>query len=132
MHTSTTTELPHLTLGTLIALRPFTVAELREAVLPYIPEAIAVDISLGVVCAYARTSRDVAINANRRYIHTRVTHIEMVTHFALVAPQEALAGVVEVYASLLACGADKLHKLTELLLVEVQSLIALGTSRRED
>ena len=94
MHASATAELPHLTFAALARACPVTVAELLEAVLPYVPEVVAVDVALRIVAAYACATRYVAINAYRCYGNTSVTHVEVVAYLRLVASQEALAGVV--------------------------------------
>ena len=58
MHTAATAELPYFALLALVALGPLAVAEWLEPILPYIPEAISVDIALGVVATYAGAARD--------------------------------------------------------------------------
>ena len=64
MHASATAELPHLAVGTLIGLCPLAVAEGFKSILPYIPETIFVDITLGIVATHTCTARNVAINTN--------------------------------------------------------------------
>ena len=119
VHTSTSTELPYATLGALARTCPLPVAELLEAVLPYIPKTIAVDVALCVVGSDACTARDVAIHTNRGYRDTSVAHIEVVAHLRLVASEKTLAGVVQRDAALVACLAYELHKCAELLGIEV-------------
>lgn len=93
MHTAATAELPYFALLALLCLRPLAVAKGLKSILPYIPEAIAVDIALCVVATHAGAARDVAINADRGYGNASIAHIEVVAHLSLVATQEALAGV---------------------------------------
>ena len=102
VHTATSAELPHLTLLALIGLGPLAVAEGLKSILPHIPETIAVDVALGIVASHACASRNVAIDTNRCHRNARIAHIEVVAHLRLVAAEKALAGVAEVYASLLA------------------------------
>ena len=64
MHTSTLAELPYLAIFALVTLGPLAVTELIEAILPYTPEAVRVDVTLSVVSPHAGTSRDVAIDTN--------------------------------------------------------------------
>ena len=64
VHTSAAAELPHLTLGTLIPLRPLAVAEGLKPILPYIPEPISVDVTLRIVTAHTGTARNIAINTD--------------------------------------------------------------------
>ena len=93
MHTATTAELPHFALLALLRFSPLAVAEWLESILPYIPEAIAVDIALCIVAAHACAARDIAINANGGYRNASIAHIEVVAHLRLVTTEETLAGI---------------------------------------
>ena len=64
VHTSTTTELPYLAVAALVTLGPLPIAVLLEAVLPYVPEPIAVYVTLCVVSSHACATRYVAIHAD--------------------------------------------------------------------
>ena len=85
MHTATLAELPHLAVGALVFMSPLAITELLEAVLPHLPEAVAVDVALGVVTAHARATRDIAIDTYRGDVNASTTHIEVVAHLGLVA-----------------------------------------------
>ena len=132
MHTSTATEVPNPTIPTLIYLGPLAIAEGLKTVLPHIPESILVDIALRVVATHTRTTRNIAINTNRGHRNSGSAHVEVVTNFGLVATEEALTSIAQIYASLLSREANKLHKLAVLLHVKMQRVIPLGTSCRED
>ena len=47
---------PHLAFGTLAGFHPFAVAVKLESVLPDVPEAVLIDISLMVVGSYAEAA----------------------------------------------------------------------------
>lgn len=93
VHTIALAELPHLAVGTLALLRPTAVAELLEAILPHIPEVIAVDVSLGEVTTHRRASRDVTIHTNGCYADASVALKWASAHLHLIATYEALARV---------------------------------------
>ena len=47
---------PHFAMGAIVSLHPATVSIDLEFVLPYLPEAILVDVALMVVATYAEAS----------------------------------------------------------------------------
>ena len=93
VHTSTATELPYATLCALARTCPLPVTELLEAVLPYVPKTIAVDVALRVVGANTCAARNRAVGHNRAYAQPRIAAEEVVSHLALVVAQETLAAV---------------------------------------
>ena len=72
--------LPHLAVGALALLRPCTVAELLEAVLPHIPEVILIYITLREVGTYAGAARDIAIDTYGGYTDACMTLEGVGTH----------------------------------------------------
>lgn len=129
MHSITLTITPHLTIGALVGLHPFSVAVNLELVLPNVPEAVAVDVALMVVAAYAEAARDRAIGQHRGDVDARAARVIMVAHFALVLAEEAVAAVVGAYLALQACCLDELHHLNELFITEFEVGLVDGTPK---
>ena len=96
VHAAAQTVAEHLTVGTLSLTRPLAVAEGLEAILPHLPEAVAVDIPLVVVRPDGRTPRNIPIDADRGDRNPRGTLVEVVTDLCLVIPKKTLAGVAGV------------------------------------
>ena len=83
----------HLAVGTLSLAGPGAVAELLEALLPNLPDVVAVDIALREIAADTGAARDIAIAQHRHHLHAGATVEELVAHLPLIVAQEALAGV---------------------------------------
>ena len=65
MHAVAKAVAPHFTFGAVVGFHPFAVAIFFKTVLPHIPKAIVVDVSLVVVAADAETARDGAVGEHR-------------------------------------------------------------------
>ena len=93
MHTAALAVLPHLAVGALSLLCPFAVAKPLEAVLPHIPEAITIDISLRKVGSHTCAARDIAIHTNRGDADAGVALVWVCAYAHLVASEKSLAAV---------------------------------------
>ena len=62
MHAVAETIAPHLAMGAVIGFHPFAVTVKLIFVLPDIPEAVLVDVTLVVVAANAQAARDGAVS----------------------------------------------------------------------
>ena len=58
VHTVSEAIAPHLAFGAVVGFHPFTVTVFLKFVLPYVPEAVVIDIALMVVAADAEAARD--------------------------------------------------------------------------
>ena len=65
MHAVAETIAPHLAMGAVACFHPFTVTILFKSVLPDIPEAVLVYVSLMVVAANTQAARDGAVSKDR-------------------------------------------------------------------
>lgn len=131
MHSIALAITPHLTIGALVGLHPFSVAVNLELILPNFPEAIAVNVALMVVTAYTETARNGTISKHRGNVDARATRVIMVAHFALVLAEKAIAAIVGAYYALQACCLDKLHHLNELIVAELEIGLVGGTPKWE-
>jgi hypothetical protein len=75
----------HLAIGTNVLLHPLAMAVSLEAVVPHLPEAVFVDISLIIVGTDARTTRDASVCQHRSHIHSGMTFIELVSDLSFIA-----------------------------------------------
>ena len=123
VHTITLAVAPHLALLASPLMRPLAVAERLKAVLPHLPEVVFIDIALVEASADTRTARNSTIDLNTYNADARLTAKEVIPHLRLVAPEEALAGVVALDASLLAGMGDKLHQSSVLLCGKLERLV---------
>lgn len=82
---------PEGAVGTYAASHPLPVAVDTVAVLPYVPQVILVDISLCVVCPYARTRPDTPVKQHRRDTDSSLTFKEIVSHLTFIASHESFA-----------------------------------------
>ena len=67
MEAITLTIAEHVALGTLALPHPLAVPIQFETVVPHIPEAVAIDVSLVIVAAYAQASRNRPIASHTRH-----------------------------------------------------------------
>ena len=132
MHSVSFAVSPVAAFGARACLHPRVVSVGPEAVLPHVPEVVAVYVALRVVCTYARAGADAAVDQHRRHGYPGLASEEAVAHAPFVACHEAFAAERGVDASLLACGHDELHQLGDLGFVEVELRVLLRAPRRED
>lgn len=83
----------YLAMGTLALAGPGAVAHLLEAVLPHIPDVVAIDVALREIATDTGAARDIAIAQHRHHLHAGATVEELVAHLPLIVAQKALAGV---------------------------------------
>ena len=119
---------PHLTVGALISLHPFTVAINTELVLPNIPEALLIDVALVIVAADAEAARDGAVGKHRGDVDASTARIIVVAHVALILAEEAVAAIVGADAAFKAGLLDELHHLHELFVGEFEVRLTSGAT----
>ena len=122
---------PHLAIGALVGLHPFSVAVRLETVLPHVPEAVLVNVALVVVVADAQATRDVTIGQHRGHIDARTARKVMVAHLTLLFAKEAVATIVGTNLALLSRPLDELHHLNKLLVAEFKVGFIGGTAKRK-
>ena len=132
VHTAAEAIAEHLAGGAFAAPRPLAVAEGFEAVLPHVPEPIAVDIALVEIGTDRRAARNGAVDADRGDGNARGALVEMVAHLGFIPAEEAFAGIADVDAPLTAGLPDKLQHRTELFVGRAQRRVVLGTAHGED
>ena len=87
---------PHVAGGALLFVGPAAVAHHLEAVLPDVPEVVAVDISLVHVAAHRGAAADGTVAAYAGHLDATAAKEEMVAHLLLIFAKEALAGIADV------------------------------------
>ncbi len=110
---------------------PAAVAHHLVAVLPHIPEVVLVDVTLYVVAAEARASRDAPVAKHRRNVHAGTAEERVVAGVLLVAPEEPFAAVVHVDHVQFLDFADEVEHLAEFLVRELEQRIVLRAALRE-
>ena len=123
---------PLLAGGALSFAGPEAVAVGLEAVVPHLPEAVVVDVTLVEVAAYGGAAGDAAVAEDGGYLDAGTAEIVLVAHLAFVWAEVALAGVVADDAPFLAGAASEVEEPCELLARELQLGVVSGTSHRED
>ena len=94
MKTISETITPHFAAFAFVNFHPLSVAVFFKFVLPNLPEAVVIDISLMVVAADAQAARYRAVGQHRRHVDACAARIIMVSHLAFVSSEEAVAAVV--------------------------------------
>ena len=87
---------PHLAALALAFLGPASVTHHLEAVLPHIPEVVAVDVALVHVAADRGTAADGTVATYRGHLNAAAAVEEMVANLLLVRTEETLAGVANI------------------------------------
>ena len=132
VHTAAEAVAEHLAGGAFAAPRPLAVAKGFEAVLPHVPEFVAVDIALVEIGTDRRAARNGAVDADRGDGNARGALVEMVAHLGFIPAEEAFAGIADVDAPLTPGLPDKLQHRTELFVGRAQRRVVLGTAHGED
>ena len=132
METGALAVTPYLAALALTLLGPTAVAHHLKAVLPHIPEVVAVDIALVHVAAHRGAAADAAVTADAGHIDATTAIEEMVADLLLVFSKEALAGITDVDARIvLTALLNKVENAAELLVGELQVGVVGGTSHGE-
>ena len=94
MHTVALAIAPESAVGAFPGFHPVMVAVFFISVLPDFPEVVFIDITLPVVCAYARARPYPAVEKHRRHRHACLAVEEIVAHLPLVSCQKQKEGCI--------------------------------------
>ena len=122
----------HPAIGALPAAGPFAVAERFEAVLPDLPETVAVDIALVEIGPHGSTPRNGTVDPDGSDRHPGRTLVELVADLGFVTAQKPLARITCIDAPLLPDRADELQHLAELRVGHAQGRVLLGPAHGKD
>src|SRR5574344_635474 len=128
MQTSAFAVAPVLALFTFPSARPAAVAHHLKAVLPHVPEVIAVDVTLYVISAEGRTGRNGTVREHGGDIHSGAAEERRLAGDAFVSAEESFAGIVRADHPLCARLADKVKNLSVLRYGKVKKRIPRGAS----
>lgn len=118
--------------GTQAFLHPRAVAERTVAVVPHVHEVVAIDVSLMKITPDAGAGRQRAVYQDGSHAEPGVARVEMVAHPSLVAAEESLAAVAQVYASLASGQSDEFHQAGKFFARETEVGVQGGASGGKD
>ena len=110
---------------------PAAVAHHLVAVLPHVPNVVLVDVSLDVVAAQARASRDASVAKHGRDVYAGAAEERVIARVFLVAAEESFAAIIHVDDVHRFYFADEVEHLAEFLVRELEQRIVLGATLRE-
>ena len=107
---------------------PTAVAHHLVAVLPHVPNVVLVDVSLDVVAAQARASRDTSVAEHGRDVYAGAAEERVVACVFLVTAEEPFAAVVHVDDVHRFYFADEVEHLAEFLVRKLEQRIVFGAA----
>ena len=122
----------HFAVGAFAALRPVAFAERLEAVLPHVPEFVAVNIALVEVGPDGGAARNRPVDPDGGHRNPGGTLVEVVADLGFVAAQKSLAGIADLDAALFPRLTDEFQHPAELGVGQPQRRVVLGAPHREN
>ena len=137
VHAAALAVAPHLAAGAGVFVRPLAVAVRLEAVLPHLPEVVAVDVALVEIAAYACAARYGAVGEYGGHLYACAAEEVVVAHAPLVVAHKTLAAVVDMHAALAhllgyALTLNELEHLAKLVVAQLQVGVLGGAPHREN